>query len=490
MKLFSRLFFLLCLPGIIWHAPLRSEIIPANLETTEDYRMFSPWDLLKYENLSYDRILNFIDEIEYGNVLDKCCNEQQFLEIRDFVIFLARNGIPSWDAEGKEQLERDITNLLSDEDDDEEDIPWWFSNFNSYKGFMITPAVFRSYDKSQVMLCKNWFGKKWNKTTKFVKNHKKAVIIATVVVVVATVAIVVTSGAATPLIASGAATAGAVGGSKSSSSDDKEKTRAIVNKPGEVQFGEDRNPPPPKITIPVQAAIVQYSEEIKSELSEIVPNEAFNIVENEQTSFWKEAKDKARETGSHLTHEVYDVIVEQLEIVPQITGAVSNNLPEYLQNANPFEKEPRESFHEMVEAGHERIDEIFGTEQADMYSADGKAARGEFTTGMLPPPGVIGNPSKLPSKAYEIAKNGGKHADLIERYGNVSNKELQKSIKSYEKQIAKHKDKIANPSKHCPDWETMDLRHKESLVEVNWPAEIELYNEQRDIVQSILDLRE
>ena len=52
--------------------------------------------------------------------------------------------------------------------------------------------------------------------------------------------------------------------------------------------------------------------------------------------------------------------------------------------AEPFEKNPRESFYEMVEAGHERIDEIFGTEQADMYAADGKTARGE-----LPPTGEI-----------------------------------------------------------------------------------------------------
>ena len=52
------------------------------------------------------------------------------------------------------------------------------------------------------------------------------------------------------------------------------------------------------------------------------------------------------------------------------------------------------------------------------------------------------------------------------------------------------KDKIANPSKYCPDWDKMDPRHKQSLVEVKWPAEIQCYTEQRDILQSMLDLKQ
>ncbi|QVL56904.1 MAG: hypothetical protein KFB93_05830 [Simkaniaceae bacterium] len=401
MKLFSRLFFLLCLPALIWHAPLHSEA-PLKVEVTEDYRNFSPWDLLKYENLSFDRIMNFIDEVEYGHVLERCCSEQQFLEILDFIIFLVRNGIPSWDTEGKEQLERDIEKLLSDDDDDDdsEEASWWYSNFNGYQDIMITPALFRSYDKPQVMRCKNWFGKEWKKTTKFIKNHKKAVIIAAVVVVAATVIIIATSGAAPPLIAGGAATAGAAGGSKSSS-DDKEKTRTPVNKPGEVQFGEDRNPPPPpdnsytgNTPPPLKEAIIKQSEEIKGELSEIIPDEALNITKKDEPSFWGSATDKAKKTGAHITHEVYETVTDQLEIIPQVSGAFSDILPDPLKNTDPFDKDPREAYHEKVEAGHEKIDEIFGTDQSDMYAAEGKAARGELTTGMLPPPGSIGNTKK------------------------------------------------------------------------------------------------
>ncbi|QVL58018.1 MAG: hypothetical protein KFB93_02745 [Simkaniaceae bacterium] len=506
MKLFSRLFFLLCLPALIWHAPLHSEA-PLKVEVTEDYRNFSPWDLLKYENLSFDRIMNFINEVEYGHILERCCSEQQFLEIRDFVIFLARNGIPSWDTEGKEQLERDIEKLLSDDDDDDdsEEASWWYSNFNGYQAIMITPALFRSYDKPQVMRCKNWFGKEWKKTTKFIKNHKKAVIIAAVVIVAATVIIIATSGAATPLIASGAATEVAAGGSKSSS-DDKEKTRTPVNKPGEVQFGEDRNPPPPpdnsytgntppnenyipKITMPVKEAIVKQSEEIKSELTEIIPDDALNITKKDEPSFWASATDKARATGSHIAHEVYETVTDQIEIIPQVSGAFSHILPDPLKNTDPFDKDPRESYHEIIEVGHEKIDEIFGTDQSDMYAAEGKAARGELTTGMLPPPVGFSNIAKNGkplSQAYINAKNGGKHANLIPECGGQSIREIKKSIRSYEKQIVKHKDKIVNPSNHIKEWDTLDARHQEHLVKVKWSEEIKIFEEQIDILKDVL----
>jgi hypothetical protein len=76
--------------------------------------------------------------------------------------------------------------------------------------------------------------------------------------------------------------------------------------------------------------------------------------------------------------------------LPELLIQVNNDLNFTRYFLPPFEKDkaeekdicaiknPRESFYEMVEAGHERIDEIFGTEQADMYAADGKTARGEL----------------------------------------------------------------------------------------------------------------
>lgn len=55
----------------------------------------------------------------------------------------------------------------------------------------------------------------------------------------------------------------------------------------------------------------------------------------------------------------------------------------------------------MVDAGHEKIDDIFGTEQANLYSAESKEVRDQLTTGMLPPPGGINNPVKQSSKFFD-----------------------------------------------------------------------------------------
>ena len=77
---------------------------------------------------------------------------------------------------------------------------------------------------------------------------------------------------------------------------------------------------------------------------------------------------------------------------------------------------------------------------------------------------------------------------LIELYGEKPAKEIQKGIKSLEKQITVlHKDKIANPSKHCPDWDKMDPRRQNALINKRWPAETQCYTEERDVLQTILE---
>lgn len=98
--------------------------------------------------------------------------------------------------------------------------------------------------------------------------------------------------------------------------------------------------------------------------------------------------------------------------------------------------------------------------------------------------------AKSPSEAYIAAKNGGRHARIITEFSSKSVKEVQKSIRSYEKLIAEHNDKIANPSKYCQDWDNFHPNRQKALVEKVWPTEIECYAEQRDILQTILDQRQ
>lgn len=98
--------------------------------------------------------------------------------------------------------------------------------------------------------------------------------------------------------------------------------------------------------------------------------------------------------------------------------------------------------------------------------------------------------AKSPSEAYIAAKNGGRHARIITEFSDKSVKEIQKSIRSYEKLIAEHKDKIATPSKYCQDWDNFHPNRQKALVEKIWPIEIQCYTEQRDILQTILDQRQ
>jgi len=64
----------------------------------------------------------------------------------------------------------------------------------------------------------------------------------------------------------------------------------------------------------------------------------------------------------------------------------------------------------------------------------------------------------------EIAESGGKHAGFLKTYQGKSPEELRRGIASLQKQIALHKDKIANPEKHIPNWSSLDPRQQEARL--------------------------
>ncbi len=61
--------------------------------------------------------------------------------------------------------------------------------------------------------------------------------------------------------------------------------------------------------------------------------------------------------------------------------------------------------------------------------------------------------------ALEIAEAGGQHAGFLRNYQGKPPDELRRGINSLE-QIAEHKDKIANPEKHIPNWRSLDPRQQ------------------------------
>lgn len=78
--------------------------------------------------------------------------------------------------------------------------------------------------------------------------------------------------------------------------------------------------------------------------------------------------------------------------------------------------------------------------------------------------GKIGNVEKtavvIEKNAFEIAKSGGKHSGFYKNYINKSTKEIKKAIKSIDKQIKEHTDKISSPQKYIKDFDKLDLRQQ------------------------------
>lgn len=87
---------------------------------------------------------------------------------------------------------------------------------------------------------------------------------------------------------------------------------------------------------------------------------------------------------------------------------------------------------------------------------------------------------------YETAKNGGKHSgkynNFVEKY---TIKELEKSIKSYNKTIQEHEEKISNPSKFYPNWYDFDERYKEGLLK-KWKKDKTRNINERNIAIGVL----
>ena len=97
--------------------------------------------------------------------------------------------------------------------------------------------------------------------------------------------------------------------------------------------------------------------------------------------------------------------------------------------------------------------------------------------------------SQSESEVLKAAISQNKHVKMVRDYLDKPAKEIQKGINSYEKQIAIHKEKIMTPTKYYPDWDKLDPRQREALINKKWPAEIKGYEEQKAVLQSILNER-
>jgi|JFJP01.1.fsa_nt_gi hypothetical protein len=90
---------------------------------------------------------------------------------------------------------------------------------------------------------------------------------------------------------------------------------------------------------------------------------------------------------------------------------------------------------------------------------------------------------------YLRALLGGKHYKWMLEYLNKHENELKRGIRSIEKQIIEHQNKILDPQKYCPDWDNIRPLQKEDLVKNKWNNDIKRQKEQKQILECILKNR-
>jgi hypothetical protein len=69
-----------------------------------------------------------------------------------------------------------------------------------------------------------------------------------------------------------------------------------------------------------------------------------------------------------------------------------------------------------------------------------------------------------PRSAYEIARAGGRHAGLLRTYQTKSTAEIQRALRSYERQVALHRQKLQSPEQFIQEWDQKSPRVQEALL--------------------------
>jgi len=144
--------------------------------------------------------------------------------------------------------------------------------------------------------------------------------------------------------------------------------------------------------------------------------------------------------------------------------------------------------------------------RADQYKQEGGAAATELaiegltyglikgvsklidTAPNIPNLNGLDDVAKTGVSAYEAASAGGKHSGFLKNYLGRNADEINKAIntlQSGKRGINTHLDKIANPSKYVPNWDSLRPGHQQSLIK-GWQKEITNGTEQIQILKGLL----
>jgi hypothetical protein len=300
--------------------------------------------------LSYDNVLNLIDDLEDGE-LEKRCNEADLERINYFLANLAAQGILPNEPEEEFVLQNDIQNLLHGEENPYQ----YFFSLGQGNDYVIIPGIF--YGQDEVVLCKGWLKKKWEQTKEFVKKHKKAIIIGAAIVVAAVVVVgVVAAVSSAGAAAAGAAAAGSDKDAKPKDEQQPDPSSTLSADPSSVMSAANE--------APILSSII---EDHVSDFKESVAEKQLDTSDQSKGHEDAALGEKARTLGAILAHETLDGISELTSCIPQLLEEIKEIghriLPESLLHSQDGEEiTPMKNFEDLVAAGHEKIDQIFSTD--------------------------------------------------------------------------------------------------------------------------------
>jgi hypothetical protein len=91
-------------------------------------------------------------------------------------------------------------------------------------------------------------------------------------------------------------------------------------------------------------------------------------------------------------------------------------------------------------------------------------------------------------RAYAIAKAGGRHAGLLRVYRGKSTAEIQRALRSYERQVELHRQKLANPEQVIGDWHQRHFHVQRGLLR-HWHEDLARNQELAEVMRGILQER-
>ena len=343
------------------------------------------WKAIADKPISFDDVAELLEEIESGSIDD--CSPEELERVNQFIAILAQQGILPHETDlALGELNDDIQDLLSPRS-------IFDCGYVLDGEYIAVPAVF--YGDQDIVLCKSWTKRAWDKTRKFVKHHKKAILIgaAIVVAVAITVTVIVmtcgTASGGVAAVASGLAGAAQFDGSDSPDSKNFSKHDQNGAPPEREQITPTMAALP---EIPLlQEVIEDKSSSFRETLSESIMNGESRMAAVDSPSFLEQA----RNLGAYLAHETLEGVAKLTAEVPQlvqeITDLSERILPVPAQNAQYLtEPGPVELFESRVASGHQTIDKVFGTSQAASYTEEAKnlaeSTQLPMTYAVLPPP--------------------------------------------------------------------------------------------------------